>query len=136
MENSPYNSSVARKLNKTRPIHGARLVELRRAAGLSQADLGRLINETQQNIAFWEQSDKPPRSDVIPKLAKVLRVSVEALLGERDINFQPPPLSSAPGPTGQVQRTFEEVRRLPRRQQSKILEMVGALVEQYKRKAS
>jgi hypothetical protein len=35
-----------------------------------------------------------------------------------------------------VQRTFDEVRKLPRKQQRKIIETVQALVEQYKRKAS
>jgi hypothetical protein len=34
------------------------------------------------------------------------------------------------------QRTFEAVTKLPRKQQRKVLEMVQALVEQYKRKAS
>jgi transcriptional regulator with XRE-family HTH domain len=41
-----------------------------------------LIGESQQNVAFWEQSETPPRSDVLPKMAKVLGVRVEALLGE------------------------------------------------------
>jgi hypothetical protein len=35
-----------------------------------------------------------------------------------------------------LQRTFEEVTKLPRKQQRKVIEMVQALVEQYKRKAS
>jgi hypothetical protein len=40
------------------------------------------------------------------------------------------------GPIGEVQRMFEAVTKLPRKQQRKVLEMVQALVEQYKRKAS
>jgi hypothetical protein len=79
---------------------------------------------------FWEHSDKPPRSDVLPKLAKVLGASVEQLLGISPIGDR------RPGPIGKTQRVFEEVARLPRSQQDKILEIVSALVDQYKRKAS
>jgi transcriptional regulator with XRE-family HTH domain len=115
---------------KTRPAQGARLADLRRAAGLTQVELAKLVGETQQNITFWEHSDKPPRSDVLPKLAKVLGVSVEQLLGISPIGDR------RPGPVGKTQRVFEEVARLPRSQQDKIVEIITALVDQYRRKAS
>jgi transcriptional regulator with XRE-family HTH domain len=121
---------MPRRSPKTRPAQGARLVELRKAAGLTQAELAHLVGETQQNIAFWEHSDKPPRSDVLPKLAKILGVSVEQILGVSAI------AERRPGPIGKTQRLFEEVSRLPRSQQEKIFEIVEALVGQFKRKAS
>lgn len=121
---------MARTLTKARSPQGARLAELRKAAHLSQAALGRLIGEKQQNIAFWEQSDKPPRSDVLPKLARVLGVSVEDLLSVSR------PVIRRNGPVGKVRKLFEEVSELPRRQQEKVVEFVSALVEQYKRHAS
>jgi transcriptional regulator with XRE-family HTH domain len=34
----------------------------------------------QANIAFWERSEKPSRSEVLPKMAEALGVSVEDLL--------------------------------------------------------
>ena len=60
-------------------------MQLRQAAGLSQAELARLVGESQQNVAYWELSDKPPRSDAIPKLAKVLglRSSKESMDGSK-----------------------------------------------------
>ena len=126
----PYNAVMARTLTKARSPQGARLAELRKAAHLSQAALGRLIGEKQQNIAFWEQSDRPPRSDVLPKLARVLGVSVKQLL---DVNS---PIGRRTGPVGKVRKLFEEVSELPRRQQDKVVDFVSALVEQYKRQAS
>jgi hypothetical protein len=42
----------------------------------------------------------------------------------------------ASGPVGEVQKVFEEVKKLPRRQQRKVVEIVSALVAQYRRKAS
>jgi len=125
----PYPLAMARgrKLSRTRPRQGARLAAFRQAAGLTQTELAQLVGESQQNIAFWEASEKPPRSDVLPKLAQVLGVRVEALLGESL------PRVRKSGPVGKVQKVFEQVSTLPRKQQERIVETVSALVAQYKR---
>lgn len=126
----PYDVLMARRLSKQRPEQGARMAAFRRAAGLTQTELADLVGEPQQNIAFWEQSDKPPRSDILPKLAKVLGVSVEQIVSGNAVP------AKRNGPVGRAQRVFEDVSRLPRRQQEKVLEMVAALVNEYRRKAS
>ena len=128
-ETRPYTSGMARRLQRPRPKQGARLAALRRAAGLSQVELAQLVGEPQQNIAFWEQSEKPPRSDVLPPLAKVLGVRVEQIL-EGEL-----PETRRAGPVGKVQKLFEQVSTLPRKQQDRIAETVSALVAQYKRRA-
>jgi hypothetical protein len=86
----------------------------------------------QANIAFWEWSNNPPRSDLLPKMAKALAVSVEDLLVTTRSDAA---LATRPGPVGEVQRAFEEVRSLPRKQQRKVVEFVFAFVHEYKRKA-
>ena len=125
-----YDLAMAERAPKTRPAQGGRLADLRRAAGLTQVEFAKLVGETQQNITFWEHSEKPPRSDVLPKMAKVLGCTVEQLLGIS------PLADRRPGPVGKTQRAFEDVARLPRAQQDKIVEIVEALVDQYRRKAS
>lgn len=127
-ESRPYTPSVPRKLRKPRPAQGARLVALRKAAALSQAELARLIGEPQQNVALWEQSDKPPRSDAIPKLARALGVRVEDLFAEKTALPRPS------GPVGKVRKLFDEVSKLPRRQQDRIVEFLAPIVEEFKRK--
>jgi transcriptional regulator with XRE-family HTH domain len=129
-ENQAYDFRMPRTHKKTRPAQAVRLVELRKAVGLTQVELAALIGETQQNVAFWEQSQKPPRSDVLSKMAKALGTTVEHILGISPI------AERRPGPVGKAQKLFEEVSRLPRSQQDKILEFVSAYVDQYKRKAS
>ena len=124
-QNMVYDLVMKRKNTKPKPKQGAYLAELRKAAGLSQTELGRLIGETQQNIAFWEQCTYPPRSDVLIKLSKVLGVSVEDLLTGQ------PTKKRKGGPTGKVQKIFEAVSRLPKKQQEKIVEFVSAFVNQY-----
>jgi transcriptional regulator with XRE-family HTH domain len=127
----PYASFVPPKLKKSRPRRGAHLTALRTAAGLTQVELANAIGETQQNVAYWEQSEYPPRADVLPKLARTLGVRVEDVL---DLETTSP--ARRPGPIGRAQKAFEKVARLPRRQQDKIIEMVEALVAQVERRAS
>jgi transcriptional regulator with XRE-family HTH domain len=133
-EITSYSALVARQPKPSkgpRPQQGARLLALRKASGLTQIELAKALDVPQANIAFWEWSDKPPRSDLLHKMAKAFGVKLEDLLlsSER-------PIAKRKGPIGEVQRTFEAVTKLPRKQQRKVLEMVQALVEQYKRKAS
>jgi len=93
---------------------------------LSQYDLADLVGVSQSAIAFWEVSDTPPRSSALPKLAKALGVKIVDLLNGD------PSLKQMRGPTGKLRRLFEEVSKLPRRQQEKIIEFVSAFVEQHK----
>jgi transcriptional regulator with XRE-family HTH domain len=104
---------------------------LRKAAGFSQTELADLIGEPQANIAYWERSEKPPRSDVLPRMAEALGVRIEDLLDSYG-----PAIARRPKSAGQLNKLFEDVRKLPRRQQQKVLEVVAALVDQYRRKAS
>jgi transcriptional regulator with XRE-family HTH domain len=100
---------------------------LRARAGLSQEELAQRVGVQQQTIAFWEQSDKPPRSDALVDLAQVLGVSVESILSE-----EAAPRRSNGRPKGKIKKIFEETATLPRRQQEKIAEFVSAYVNQYR----
>lgn len=121
--------TMPRTLTKTRPSQGAHLAALRQAAGFSQSALAAQVGETQQNIAFWEQSDKPPRSDVLPRLARALGVSVEELLGAQAAQEATARKSSSAKAAAKVRRTFEEVSTLPRPQQQRILDVVQAMLQ-------
>jgi transcriptional regulator with XRE-family HTH domain len=83
----------------------------------------------QQTIAFWERSGKTPRSEVLPQLADVLGVSIEALLMESNGAAA---MKKKGGPDGKLRKVFEEASSLPRRQQEKIMEFVSAFINQYK----
>lgn len=123
----PYNPGMPRRLSKPRPKQAARLVSLRKAAGLSQAELAKLVRVSPKTIGFWETSAIPPRSDVLPRLADALGVHVDDILGDKPVEHR------RPGPVGKLQRVFEEAAKLPRRQQDKIVEFLSPIVEQYKR---
>jgi transcriptional regulator with XRE-family HTH domain len=101
----------------------SKLRALREAAGLSQRELARQIDERQSNVSFWERTGAHPRSDKLALIAQALGISVEELLGQ-----DKPRRAAAPG--GKVRSVFSQVQRLPRRQQDKIVEVVEALLAQ------
>jgi transcriptional regulator with XRE-family HTH domain len=127
MENAAYLSGMSRQSTRQRPKQGAHLMQLRQAAGLTQAEVARVLGVPQQNVAFWEFAEKPPRSDVLPKLAQLLGVSVEAILspGATDV-------PARRGPKGKLLKAFEAASSLPKRQQQLVEQFVSTLVAQRK----
>lgn len=115
-------------MTKPRPKQGARLAAFRRAAGLSQVELAEALGVTQSSVAYWETAAKPPRSEIIGKMAAALGVRVEELLGEGPVKGV-----RRPGPVGRMQRIFEQATTLPRRDQELVAQFVSTLLEQHKR---
>ncbi len=56
-----------------------RIKQLRRAAGLSQADLGRRLGVAPGVIEAWEQETYLPRARQLPALAHALDCGIEDL---------------------------------------------------------
>ena len=114
-------ADVSEKFSEPR---GKRLRCLREAAGLSQRELAQRLNVHHSNIGFWESGAVPPRSDVLPTMADILSVRVEELLGHEVKR------KTVAAPNGRARRAFDQVSRLPKRQQQKIIEVVEAFVAQ------
>ena len=125
-----YDGAMSRSGSRERPTQGQRLAQLRQAAGFSQRALAKAIGEPQQTLANWELSDRPPRSDVLPRLAAALNVSIEELL---DIGS--PSLPKKPGPPSKLQQLVDEVGQMSRRQQQRAFEVLAIFVEQERRRA-
>lgn len=60
---------------------GQRLKELRKAKGLTQKQLAEMIGVKNSIISFYEVGDRIPSPEVIKKLAAVLHISADFLLG-------------------------------------------------------
>jgi transcriptional regulator with XRE-family HTH domain len=112
---------------------GKNLARLRKAAGLTQRELARLIGLPQSNIAFWEHADKPPRADILPALAQILGVAIEQIINPNSaaIAATSMPVKSPRGPVGKLRKTFDLVATLPRHQQEKILEVVSLYLDKF-----
>ena len=57
-----------------------RLREIRKARGLSQEEVARLLGVSQSLISAYEKEERMPPVKKLVKLAKILNVSVEELL--------------------------------------------------------
>lgn len=125
---APYTPPMGRPISKPRPTQAARLAALRHAAGLSQAELARVLGVHQSTVAYWETSSKPPRSDVLPAMAKALGVKLEDLIGSPGLTRP-----ARPGPVGKLQLALEQAAALPRRQQQLVIDFVATLTQQRRR---
>jgi len=66
-------------------INRNRIAELRKAAKLSQAALGKIIKAAQNTISQWESGAREPDFETASKLADFFGVSIDYLLGRTDV---------------------------------------------------
>lgn len=124
-----YNQAMPKSDNNANSVgySGSYLSQLRKAAGLSQRALAKRLGVPQSNIAFWEHSSLPPRSDLLPLLANILSVSVEHLLSPLPAQAQP----TIPKPIGKIQRLCDRIALLPRHQQDKLADLFSFVIESF-----
>jgi len=132
-ENDSYNAGTmagagGRPTTKEAPPFGRRLAALRRQKGLSQRELAERLDVPRETVDYYERRALNPTLDVIQKVAEALEVSAAELVGD---DAPARSVSRKVGPTGKVRKVFEDVSRLPRRQQEHIVRWVSAFVSQY-----
>jgi transcriptional regulator with XRE-family HTH domain len=114
--------TAGRPAKFTRSAFGEKLFAARQQTGLSQIQLAEKLGITQSTYAGWERRTTALRPDYIAKIAGVLNVSVDYLLGRENGGQR------KGGPVGKARRVFEEVSRLPRHKQQRILGIVEDLI--------
>ena len=73
-----------------------RIALVRKAAGLTQEQLGALVGVTRQAVSKWESGQAVPDSMTAAKLCEALHVSADfVLLGKEPDGVQPPRLYAA-----------------------------------------
>lgn len=63
---------------------GSRIRELRKEKRLTQTDLAKLINVSQQTITKWENDSAEPSGGAIKSLSNVLNTSADYILGIKE----------------------------------------------------
>ena len=61
-------------------ILGKKILELRKKSGLSQEQLGDMVNVTRQTISNWELGETAPNPEQLKLLSKALNISIDELL--------------------------------------------------------
>jgi transcriptional regulator with XRE-family HTH domain len=94
--------------------------------GLTQADLAELIGSTQRNVSHYETVAEYPPTDVLVKIATVLKASADELLGLKPPK-QPPKPKEDPE-TKRLWRRFQQLLSLPEKDQRAVIRLINSLV--------
>lgn len=114
------------KVDTNKKIIGVRIKEGREAKKLSQKELAEHIDVTPSAVNQYEKGEKTPLAETLLKLAKVLDVSTDYLLGvspEKDI-FMDKDISMA----------FRDFKGLTPGDRANIIDNIAFLKEKAKRK--
>lgn len=63
-----------------------RLKDLRKQAHLTQVELAKILGIVQSSYADWERGKKKPTQENLVKIAQILNVSVDYLIGNSEEN--------------------------------------------------
>jgi len=105
---------------------GARIARLRKEEGITQVQLAELLGTSQQTITAYEVGRRRVPVSSLPKIAKLLGVSVEELIGEE---AKP----GKRGPAPKLQQQLERITRLPKTQQRFVMQVIDSVIAQASR---
>ncbi len=101
-------------------------MELRLERGLTQTQLAELIDSSQRCISRYETIAELPPATVLVKLAQVLKVSTDEMLG-----LDPPkplPKRKDDPETKRLWKKLQQVRELPEKDQRAVIRLLNSLI--------
>jgi transcriptional regulator with XRE-family HTH domain len=105
-------------------VIGARLRDLRKRQGMSQAELAAELGLNQTAISDYETGEARIHAAMLAALARVLRTSADEILGLSSARAARP----TPAPDRRFLRRLERVHQLSRRDQQAILGTIDAFL--------
>ena len=61
-----------------------KLIKLRKAAGLSQEELGNRLNVARQTVSKWELGETTPEMDKLIKISEIFNITLDSLIKEEN----------------------------------------------------
>lgn len=74
-------------------ITASNIINLRTARGMTQAELGELLNYSDKSVSKWERAEAVPDAYVLKKMSGIFGVSVDYLLESHD-EWKPPKMKN------------------------------------------
>lgn len=102
---------------------GARLAQLRKAAGYTQQELAEALGTTQRMISYYETQAEPPPSTLLAELARVLGVTTDQLLGLQPLK------KKGRAPDNRLLRRLQQIEKMESRQKRQIMQVLDAFIE-------
>ncbi len=103
---------------------GTRIAEVRKAQGITQAQLAEVLSVSQQTINAYEVGRRRMPVSSLPVIARHLGVSIEELLGDTSA------AARKRGPAPKLQQQIERIQQLPRTRQRFVMEMIDTVLGQ------
>lgn len=107
---------------------GDRLAQLRKAAGYTQIEFAAEVDITQRMVAYYEAPDAHPPAHLLPRIAQVLGVSIDVLLGLSQPR-RPKQLA-----TNRLERRMLEIEKLNPKAKRQITQLLDTFIESEKLK--
>ena len=101
-------------------ILGNRIAEMRKKRDLSQAELGQLVNKSKDVIGKYERGKTSASIEVIVKIAQVLEVPLDYLVGNTHTYLN--------------QETLErlnKIEEMPKKEQAIVYHVIDSLIRDY-----
>jgi len=104
-------------------VHGRNLTRIRKDRGITQVELARELGLPQQTVSDYERGRLRLHDELLIKLAGILRVSTDELLGVKK------PAATEPEVIRPFMRRLRNVHRLSRREQRALLTTIDAFLK-------
>jgi transcriptional regulator with XRE-family HTH domain len=100
---------------------------LRKAHGLTQVELAKMLDATQKVVTSYETNQRTPTLEKLEKLSQIFGVSIDEIVGKKEMTIESEqPHLHGNRRTAKVQELFD---KLPPPEQRSILKQIKALVE-------
>ena len=103
---------------------GRRIAQLRKEQGWTQQQLAEQLGIAQQTLAHYEGARLRVPASMLPQLAQLFAVPVNALLGEGS------KAKGKRGPTPKLAQHIERISQLPKAKQRFVIEMLDTVLAQ------
>ena len=77
------------QLSELKLVTASNIIKLRTGRGLTQAELGAMLNYSDKTISKWERGEAIPDAYVLTQIAEIFGVTVDSLLST-ETHWQPP----------------------------------------------
>ena len=83
------------ELSELKLVTAGNLIKLRTGRGLTQAELGAMLNYSDKTISKWERADAIPDAFVLKQLSEIFGITIDNLLTSHD-EWKPIPTGDEP----------------------------------------
>jgi transcriptional regulator with XRE-family HTH domain len=117
---------MSKKRKEETMSFGARLADLRKAAGFTQQQLADEIEVSRRMLAYYEVQSEHPPTHLLPAIARALQLSTDELLGLVPAKRA---AKAAKPANSRLQRRLAQIEKLEPTEKRQILQVLDTLIE-------